>query len=63
MVSSVPAAIFAGLSPDVRKAAQEVLADRGFKLEFLTAPKGGKVERQYVQDVFRHWLEAANRSR
>ena len=35
------------------------MADKGLRLECLATPEGGKVERQYVQDVFRRWLEAA----
>ncbi|MBP5232436.1 MAG: hypothetical protein J6333_03420, partial [Planctomycetes bacterium] len=59
VVRQVPEAILSGLSPDVRAAAEAVLADTGLRLECLATPKGGKVERQYVQDVFRRWLETA----
>lgn len=59
VVRKAPAEVLAGLSPDVRAAAEAVMADKGLRLECLATPEGGKVERQYVQDVFRRWLEAA----
>jgi hypothetical protein len=50
--------LLADLSPAARVAAETVLERNGLRLEGIATAAGGKVEKRYIQDIFRQWLAA-----
>ncbi|GHS99613.1 hypothetical protein FACS1894139_15010 [Planctomycetales bacterium] len=57
-VKNAPPALLAELSPAVRVAAESVLEKSGWSLAATATATGGTVERRYIQDIFKEWLQA-----
>lgn len=60
-LSDVPESVFAPLSPAVRQAAREVIGQQGLRINCVSTPDGGTVEKLYIQDIFRKWVENNSR--